>query len=100
MPYLEVKIQNAPGGALAISANGISLGKSNGCLAAIFGTSYPMAIAYFEGLEYEGWDLVSSQSSNFVGMIDGFPFANSQGTYVFQGHGRYEVKWDDDGWFF
>ena len=100
MPYLEVRVENGAGGSYVTSANGISLAKSNGCLASLFGSMYPSAIDYFNGLAYEGWTLVSSQSNSSFGMIDGLPFANNWGNYFFTGNGRFEIEWDDKGWHF
>jgi hypothetical protein len=101
MAYLEVRVENGTGGRIAVSANGVSLAKSSGCLAFFLGSQYPSAMDYFSGLEYEGWTLVSNQTSNTVGMIDGLPFASSNSIYTFRGNGRFEIEWDEqDRWRF
>jgi hypothetical protein len=99
MSYLEVRVEN--GGSLAVSANGISLAKSNGCLAFFIGSIYPYATDYFNGLASEGWRLVSSQSNSAMAIVSGFPMGNTWGTYLFEGNGRYEIEWDEnDRWHF
>lgn len=100
MAYLEVIVERTPGGYLASSANGCSLGKSSGCLAFFIGTRYPSLVDYIEGLEYEGWYMVSSQTSQSFGVIDGLPFGFSGGTLLFRGSGRYKIEWIDDRWQF
>lgn len=100
MAYLEVTVQQAPGGTTAIAANGFSLARSNGCLAFFIGSMYPSAIDYFDALEREGWVLVSTSSSSTMGMIEGLPFIISGGTYTFRGNGRYQIEWVNDDWRF
>lgn len=100
MAKLEVIIERTTGGYLASSANGYSLGESSGCLAFFIGTHYPNLVDYMEGLEEEGWYLVSSQSSQSFGIIDGLPFGFSGGTLLFRGRGRYKIKWVDGRWQF
>jgi hypothetical protein len=97
MSYLEIKLGTGSSGRVALSANGLSLARSQGCLASLFGTQYPIATDYFSGLESEGWRLVTSSSSRTVGMINGMPFANDESVYTFSGNGRYEINWSSDG---
>jgi len=100
MAYLEVVVQNGSGGLIAVSANGKSLGKPNGLKGFLFGTIFPYYIDYLNALEFEGWKLISSESSQFVGVFDGFPIMNSNRVFLFSGYGRFEVEWVDDKWFF
>jgi hypothetical protein len=99
LAYLEVKIENGDGGTIATSANGVSLARGSGCLAFFFGSAYPSAVDYFRALKLEGWTLLSTQTTNRMGMIDGLLFMNSDGMCTFAGHGRYLIEWDDNGWY-
>lgn len=96
MAYLEVKVDNMGSGACVVSANGVSLGRDKGFWGAIFGTYYPSVPDYFNGLDYEGWRLVSSNTSGSIAIVDGLPFGFSGGTYIFQGSGRYEIEWNQE----
>ena len=98
MAYLEVFLQEGSTGPIAISANGISLARENGCLSFFTGRFYPMAEDYVRGLEYEGWSLYNNVTTSTVGMIDGMPFSSSQNKLVFTGNGRYQVEWIGEQW--
>ena len=100
MAYLEVNIERMAGGFAAVSANGTSLAENPGCFFVLFGTHYPVLTDYMNGLEYEGWYLVSSQTSQSLAMIDGLPFGFTGGTLLFQGSGRYKIEWINGQWHF
>ena len=87
--YLEVVAEETETGAMAMSANGESLAKGSGCLAALYmeTSTYPYISDYFRFLENQGWQMVSSNTTHFNRVL-----------YIFRGGYGYKVRWEGDRW--